>query len=124
MSDMFSKTTFVEIKKDELLGKVQELAANDYTLSMITVGQRVYFKLMYFFEKDYEMVGLRFRIKTNEEEVDSICKLYPNSYLYENEIKELFGIKIRNMDRDFQGNLYKKAQGSPFVTPPKDKEGE
>jgi ech hydrogenase subunit D len=49
-----------------------------------------------------------------EEEVPSISVIYPNAFLYENEIHDLFGLITRNMSVDYRGTLYRTALKTPF----------
>ncbi len=40
-----------------------------------------------------------------EEEIPSISFIYPFAFIYENEIKELFGVMIRDITMDFNNPL-------------------
>jgi hypothetical protein len=51
---------------------------------------------------------------TPEEEIQSISVIYPNAFLYENEIHDLFGLTIKNMTIDYHGTLYRTAIKVPF----------
>jgi ech hydrogenase subunit D len=106
--------TFIEIKKEELLGKAEEFHKDGYGLSMISVSAKDGFELIYCFEKGYQMINLRFKLAEGEE-IESVSPFYPYSYVYENEAKEHFGIKINNIKLDFQGHLFKKAVERPFA---------
>lgn len=117
MSSLFTDQKFVEIEKDKLTEKIQEMYDGGYGLSMISVHYKGVLALIYSFEKNYELVNIRAEISADDE-IESVCKLYPHSYVYENEVKELYGVKINNMDVDFKGNLYRKAVKTPFA--PKD----
>jgi ech hydrogenase subunit D len=44
----------------------------------------------------------------------SISNIFFPAFLYENEMKDLFGVKINNIVLDFNGNLYKVAQKTPM----------
>ena len=48
------------------------------------------------------------------EEIPSISAVYPNAFLYENEIHDLFGVIIRNINIDYGGTLYRTAIKTPF----------
>ena len=52
--------------------------------------------------------------------VRSITPFYPYAFLYENEMKELFGVKIEMINVDYEDRLYRIKQEAPFVK----KEGE
>lgn len=70
-------------------------------------------ELSYSFDKDYELLSLRF-ITNTEEEIESISVIYSFSFLYENEIKELFGVQIKDISIDFNNTLYKISVKTPF----------
>jgi ech hydrogenase subunit D len=40
--------------------------------------------------------------------------IYPNAFLYENEIHDLFGVAIKNINIDYRGTLYRTAIKVPF----------
>ena len=44
----------------------------------------------------------------------SIGLIYGNAFLYENEIHDLFGIKIEHMVIDYHGTLYQTRIPAPF----------
>lgn len=44
----------------------------------------------------------------------SISDFFPSAYLYENEISELFGLRVEGMSMDFKGMLYNPQKKAPF----------
>jgi ech hydrogenase subunit D len=48
------------------------------------------------------------------EEVPSISPFFGGAFLFENELRELFGIDVTGIDIDLQGQLYKTAERVPF----------
>ena len=110
---MDDRQTFLEIDKDELLSKTEELKNDGYYLIQICATKKDNFDLLYSFEKDYELINLR--IAANEsDEIQSISGLFFHAFLYENEMKDLFGLNIVNIVLDFQGTFYKTAIKTPF----------
>jgi len=71
------------------------------------------FELTYAFDKDYKLHNLRITVN-RETEIPSITQVYGGAFLYENEINELFGVKIKGINLDFGGHLYKKKIAFPF----------
>lgn len=65
------------------------------------------------FEKENRIEHLRERVLPGEE-VPSVSSIYAFSFLYENEIRELFGIEVTGMLIDFKGELYKTATKVPL----------
>ena len=101
------------INASDLLSETLRLKNEGYRLVAITCTSKEGMELSYSLEKDYELLTLRF-IVTEEDVVDSISIMYSYSFLYENEIKELFGVKIKDITLDFNNNLYKIPVKTPF----------
>jgi ech hydrogenase subunit D len=104
----------IPIEKDALLGAVSDLFAQGYRMVQIgcTTLENAY-ELNYSFDKDYHFKNLRVTAKTGDE-IKSISVIYPNAFLYENEIHDLFGITIKNMSVDYKGAFYRTAIKTPF----------
>jgi ech hydrogenase subunit D len=49
------------------------------------------------------------------DDVPSISDYYPASFLYENELRELFGIAVSGIAVDLGGQLYRTAERVPFA---------
>lgn len=47
-------------------------------------------------------------------EINTISDFYPSAMLYENEMKELFGIKIKSINFDYDNKLYRIPVETPF----------
>ncbi len=112
--------TIKTILPNELLGECLVLKNEGYRLVAITCTYKNGAELSYSFDKDYDLLSLRLNIE-DDVEIDSISCIYPISFLYENEIKELFGVKIRNISLDFDDKLYKIAVKTPFKKTEEDK---
>jgi ech hydrogenase subunit D len=65
------------------------------------------------FAREAELDRIRERL-TPGSAVPSISILFPAAFLYENEIRELFGIDVTGMSVDLKGQLYKTAEKIPF----------
>jgi len=103
------------IEPIEILRETMLLKNDKYRLVAITCTYKDCAELSYSFDKNYDLVNLKFYVEDNFE-VDSISCVYPYAFLYENEIKELFGVKIKNISLDFNDKLYKIAVKTPFKT--------
>lgn len=108
-----SQQSINAISNNELLGETLKLKNDGYRMVAITCTVKDGLELSYSFDKDYDLVNLRLNFQP-EDEVQSITSLYPFAFLYENEIKELFGANIINISLDFKDNLYKKSVKTPF----------
>jgi ech hydrogenase subunit D len=102
------------IGKNDLVGKVAHFFAEGYRLVQIgcTTLESAY-ELNYSFDKGYRFRNLRMTVAADEE-VPSISMIYPNAFLYENEIHDLFGIVIKDIAIDYAGSLYRTAIKTPF----------
>lgn len=97
----------------DLLSETLRLKTEGYRLVAISCTNKNGMELTYSFDKDYDFIHLRFTTDTKEE-ISSISFLYPFSFLYENEIKELFGVQIIDMSMDFKDKLYRISTKTPF----------
>jgi Respiratory-chain NADH dehydrogenase, 30 Kd subunit. len=97
-----------------LLSEVLKLKDTGYRLVAITCTNKEDLELSYSFDKDYELITLRINTDSKTE-ISSISSLYPYSFLYENEIKELFGANIVHINLDFNDTLYKIPVKTPFA---------
>ena len=104
----------IPTEKSDLVGAVAQLLAEGYRLVQIGCSTlESAYELNYSFDKEYRFKNLRITV-TPGEEVPSISAVYPNAFLYENEIHDLFGIIIRNINIDYRGTLYRTAVKTPF----------
>ena len=104
----------VPVGKCDLVGIVAQLYAEGYRL--VQVGCSTLpsaYELTYSFDREYRFRSLRITV-TPDEEVPSISVIYPNAFLYENEIHDLFGVVIIHIAVDYRGTLYRTALSTPF----------
>ncbi|MEG2016286.1 MAG: NADH-quinone oxidoreductase subunit C [Oscillospiraceae bacterium] len=86
----------------------------DYRLVQICANRiKDGYELTYSFAKEYDMENIRVIIDTDEE-IYSISAIFPAAFLYENEMKDLFGVKIVFITLDYNGNFYKMSEKQPF----------
>jgi ech hydrogenase subunit D len=102
------------IGKDELVGAAAELFAEGYRFVQVACATlESAYELTYSFDKGYRLRNLRITVMPDEE-VPSISVIYPNAFLYENELHDLFGLVVRNIAVDYHGTLYRTAVKTPF----------
>ena len=107
----------VEITPDELLGEVMKFKNQKLRLSQICCAySNEKIELSYSFANDdtNEYINLRLVID-KETEVCSITEFYPYAFLYENEMKELFGVNIEMINFDYNKKLYRLKDETPFI---------
>jgi Respiratory-chain NADH dehydrogenase, 30 Kd subunit. len=105
--------SIIEISPNDLLAETSKLKNEGYRLVAITCTSKPSTELSYSFDKEYEFISLRMQLK-DDDKIESISSFYPYSFLYENEIKELFGVIINNISLDFNNHLYKISEQTPF----------
>jgi len=71
------------------------------------------FEMAWAFARDCEFETIREQIAAGDT-VPSISEFFGAAFLYENEIRELFGINVTGIGLDLQGQLYKTATKVPF----------
>ena len=83
-------------------------------LNMHSKSEKI--ELSYSFADDNtnEYINLRIVMDKNDE-VCSITEFYPYAFLYENEMKELFGVNIHMINLDYNQKLYRLKDETPFI---------
>lgn len=112
---MNKNQTLKEIKKEELLPNVKEFKDKGYRIVQI-MCRRIdhdHMVMDYSFGLEYGFVDLRLPVARNEV-IPSITGIYLGAFLYENEIHDLFGVKIAGNAVDFKGHMYKVSVPFPF----------
>lgn len=102
------------VQPEQMASAALTIKAEGYRLIQIcaTKTQEGY-ELTYNFGREYEMKCLRMQIAPDTE-ILSISEIYPSAFLYENEIQDLFGIRVRLMTHDYKGSLYRIEEKTPF----------
>jgi ech hydrogenase subunit D len=113
---MFEKQEIVEINKEELLAKVSSLSEEGYRIVQIGCT-KLSDKLQvdYTFDKDDKFYGLRLGLPLEKLELPSVSGIYLAACLYENEMHDLFGVKVSGMAIDFGGKFYRIEAEAPFM---------
>ena len=104
------------IEVGELLPEVMKLKKDGFRLSQAcaaTIDNK--FELSYSFAHDvtYQYTTLRLVIEP-ETEIPSITEIVPTAIFYENEMKELFGVKIKMINLDYKNKLYRINVETPL----------
>ncbi len=106
-----------EITPDQLLGEVMALKNQNLRLSQICCAYaEEKLHLSYSFANDDTNEYLILRVVIDKDtEVCSITEFYPYAFLYENEMKELFGVNVQMINLDYQNKLYRINEEAPFI---------
>lgn len=105
--------TILTVEAAELTDKILRLKAEGYRLVQISCTATDTFELIYSFDKDSVLFSYRIVIP-QDTEITSISSIFFPAFLYENEMKDLFGVKIRDIALDYQGKFYKLSTKTPF----------
>lgn len=114
----FEEQVSRDVVVGNLIGAVEEFRNGGYRLVQIsctTIGDT--FELNYSFDKDYRFENLRVTVPADTE-IPSITGMYWGAFAYENELHDLFGLKVRGMNIDFGGNFIRTAVKHPFGPAP------
>ena len=111
----------IVIPTSDLAERVLHMKAENYRLIQIcAVALPGATEVTYSFGNAYKMVNLRLIVQ-GDEEIVSISDIYSPAFLYENEIRDLFGANIQLIDLDYKGNLYRIEQKAPYRKPAEEK---
>lgn len=78
-----------------------------------------YNEVIYSFALDYKFENYKVTVPI-ETEINTISDFFPSAMLFENEMKELFGVQIKSINPDYQDKLYRIAVKTPFKKEVKD----
>ena len=106
-------TEYRAIDASAVLAMAMERRARGDRLVQILCSHREAWEVVYSF--DGQEGFLHYRVLSAEKPaLKSISDFFPSAYLYENEISELFGLKVEGMSIDFKGMLYNPRRKAPF----------
>ena len=107
-------TEFVNVSPENIIDESQKLKFAGYHL-MQQCATRVpdAFELIYSFGKDLEVKQLKITLP-EDDEISSITSIFPCAFIYENEMHDLFGVKIKMINIDYEGKLSRTAIETPF----------
>lgn len=102
------------LSPDQITIKAHSLKNKGARLCQIcSVRTKEGFDLLYSYVLGYEFKNYKISI-AEDAEIESITAIFPNAFLYENEMSELFGIKIKYISLDYKNKLYDIAVETPF----------
>ncbi len=106
----------IEIKSSDLLQRVSRFKRDNARLVQILCTRvEEGYELTYTFDKDYFMYHLRFLVPVYRS-IMSITSQYWYAFVWENEIHDLFGLKIDFIehDVDYGGHFFHLAEETPW----------
>jgi ech hydrogenase subunit D len=106
--------TVDEVGAEALAAEVDALKLDHWRLvQILCVAGEDSYELDYSFGGGYAMRTLRVTVGARDP-VPSITPFYPAAFLYENEIRDLFGVRIERIGLDWEGKVYDVAKDRPF----------
>jgi len=111
---MTKKQDMINIEAGELLKKVSELHSSGYRLAQIGCTKTDVLEINYSFDKNANFLNLKITMPFSGAEVPSVSHIYWSAFIYENEMSDLFGIKIKDMAVDYKGSFYRTTVKWPF----------
>lgn len=111
---MREQYTLEKIETSELYVILLEKQRDNYRLAQISATAfEGYTELIYSVCKGYTFENYKIVVPIDEE-INSVSDYFPNAMLFENEIKELFGVKIKSINLDYNDKFYRIAAKTPF----------
>lgn len=106
--------TIIGVALENLLSEVGKLYTDGYRLVQIGCTDiSDSYEVNYSFDKGYQFINLRLTIRP-ETEVPSISGIYWGAFVYENEMHDLFGIPVTDINIDFKGTFIRTAKKYPL----------
>lgn len=103
------------VPRELLLGLVRALHGRKYRLVQISATRLPdCLELTYSFDKEGTLANLRLAVPATDAHVPSISSIYWCAFLYENELHDLFNLRVDGLAVDFHGHLYQTAVPFPF----------
>jgi ech hydrogenase subunit D len=114
------KNVMTVIDKEQLLESVMAMKTKGFRLSQACASYKDgKYNLSYSFADDTTYYYETLRVVIDKDEtIPSISEFYAYADFYENEMKELFGVKIQMIKHDYHNKLYRIEAETPFL--PKD----
>lgn len=105
---------FERVTKAELYDIMQKKYEDGYRLAQIcSTAYEGYNEIIYSVAKEYAMENYVVELPVDEE-IKSFSDIFPAATLYENEIKELWGVNVVGMSVDYKNNFYRIEKDTPF----------
>ena len=106
------------VNADVLLKRAAELKSAGWRLVQACATTLTdQFEVTYSFDLQYRLLNLRVNVPKQGAQLPSIGSSFANAFTYENELQDLFGIKVNGVNPDFGGKFYKKSTPAPFASP-------
>ncbi len=118
MAHYIEQQDVIAIAREELPARAEQLAKDGWRIVHVAcIVQGDQLELLYAFDKAYKLVNYRVLVPKSDPVVPSISATYLAAFPYENELQDLFGMKVEGLVLDFKGKFYRKRHEAPFNPP-------
>lgn len=118
MAEVIHPQEIIErIETNDLLTRVMEMKKKGCRLSQACaayIDEKLELSYSFADDETYQYTTLRI-VMDRETEIPSITEIVPQAVFYENEMKELFGVRIQMISLDYKDRLYRIRQETPMV---------
>ncbi len=123
-----TEQVFTEVPAPELLERVRSFKAQGWRFVQCHAQRAAEgagdeqpagaFDLTYTFsdDTDLRLANLRVHLGAGEG-VASVSEIYPNAFMFENEMHDLFGVDVSGISIDYQGGFYHLHYPAPMARP-------
>ncbi len=108
------------ITLDNMIEKIASLLPRQYRfVTMTVVDSDTHFDIYYHFDQNYELTTLQLKLEKGAH-LPSISGVCPPALIVENEIQDLFGILVSNLNLDYRDHFLLSADAPvrPFCRVP------
>lgn len=119
-----AQVDFIETTLGELVGAAQAYKAKGWRFAQCCASRNGddAFELLYSFVDDTtnEVANLRVCVSSSDE-IPSVGGIYPVAFMFENEMHDLYGLTVVDMNLDYRGGFYHLHIPAPMAQAPQGK---
>ena len=119
-----AQVDFIETTLGELVGAAQAYKGKGWRFAQCCASRNGddAFELLYSFVDDAtnEVASLRVCVSSSDE-IPSVGGIYPVAFMFENEMHDLYGLTVVDMNLDYRGGFYPLHIPAPMAQAPQGK---
>ena len=119
-----AQVDFIETTLGELVGAAQAYKGKGWRFAQCCASRNDddAFELLYSFVDDAtnEVANLRVCVSSSDE-IPSVGGIYPVAFMFENEMHDLYGLTVVDMNLDYRGGFYHLHIPAPMAQAPQGK---
>jgi len=118
MAQFIEEQPITPLERGQLPAKAAQLKADGWRIVHVACTALAdSLEITYAFDKAYKLVNYRLSVPKTDPVVPSISGIYLAAFTYENELQDLFGMRVEGLVLDFKGKFYRKRHEAPFNPP-------